>query len=282
MTDFKSASKENPNPMAPYRAMFNAEVEQATTELQRPAQALFASGTVAGVSVAIVILLLGAVLAQEQIAPSAGFRLSLGAIYAVGFTLAIMARTDLFTEYTTISVFPLLTGDSTFGAVARLWALVYSGNLFGAFIVAILSVFVGPELQILMPEDMASFGRHLAGYAWWAILLSGVAAGWLMGLLSWLLAGGRDTTSQILFIWVIGGLIGFLGLHHAITGGGRDDGCGARKRGDWGEQCLPCACLDNSRKHVGRNNVRSRDSAGRAYGGAEARRRRAQPRAREP
>lgn len=38
-----------------------------------------------------------------------------------------------------------------------------------------------------------------------------------MGLLAWLIAGGRDTTSQILFIWIIGTLIGLFGLHHAIT-----------------------------------------------------------------
>jgi formate-nitrite transporter family protein len=48
--------------------------------------------------------------------------------------------------------------------------------------------------------------------------LSATPAGWLMGLLSWLIAGGRDTISQILFIWLIGMTISALGLPHAITG----------------------------------------------------------------
>ena len=164
-------------------------------------------------------MLLGAVLAQYGVKEGAIFRLSVGATYAAGFTLAILARTDLFTEYTTISVLPLLTGDSTFGTVVRLWTLIYTGNLFGGFLVAIMGVVLGPELRILTAKEMSIFTRELSGHQWWVIVLSGVAAGWLMGLLSWLIAGGRDTTSQIIFIWIIGVTIGFLGLHHAITGG---------------------------------------------------------------
>jgi formate/nitrite transporter FocA (FNT family) len=198
--------------------MFHAEVEQATTELRRPARALFASGAVAGASVGLVVLLMGAALAQQAV-EGATFRVAVGAIYATGFTLAILARTDLFTEYTTISVFPLLTGDAGFGAVARLWALVYLGNMFGGFAVALVGAALGPALDIFAAEDIGGFARDHSRYSWWTIILSGVVAGWLMGMLSWLIAGGRDTTSQIVFIWIIGGPIGFLGLHHAITGG---------------------------------------------------------------
>ena len=219
MNGMRRGSAETHKPLAPYRAMFTAEVDQATTELRRPASALFVSGMIAGASVAAVILLLGAVLMHDLALGGAWFRLSVGVIYAAGFTIAIMARTDLFTEYTTISILPLLTGDSSLRAVARLWALVYTGNLAGAFAVALLGSVLGPELQILNAADMAQFGHHLSRYDWWVIVLSGIAAGWLVGLLSWLIAGGRDTTSQILFIWIIGMMIGFLGLHHAITGG---------------------------------------------------------------
>lgn len=198
--------------------MFHAEVEQATTELRRPAGALFASGAVAGASVGLVVLLLGAALAQQAV-EGATLRLAVGAIYATGFTLAILARTDLFTEYTTISVLPLLTGDAHFGRVARLWALVYLGNMFGGFAVALIGAVLGPTLELFAAEDIGGFARHHSRYAWWTIVLSGVVAGWLMGMLSWLIAGGRDTTSQIVFIWIVGMTIGFLGLHHAITGG---------------------------------------------------------------
>jgi formate-nitrite transporter family protein len=39
-----------------------------------------------------------------------------------------------------------------------------------------------------------------------------------MGFLSWLVAAGKDTISQIVFVWMITGLIGLAHLHHAITG----------------------------------------------------------------
>lgn len=198
--------------------MFTAEVRQATTELRRPAAALFTSGAVAGASIGLVVLLLGTALAQQSL-QGAAQQFAVGAIYATGFTLAILARTDLFTEYTTISVFPLLTGDVPLSRVARLWALVYLGNLFGGAVVVLLGASLGGRMGFLAAEEFGDFAHHLASYRWWVIIGSGFAAGWLMGLLSWLIAGGRDTISQIIFIWIIGVMIGVLGLHHAITGG---------------------------------------------------------------
>jgi len=50
------------------------------------------------------------------------------------------------------------------------------------------------------------------------IFLSAVLAGWLMGLLSWLVAAGRDTISQVVLVWLITAAIGFAGLHHVILG----------------------------------------------------------------
>jgi formate/nitrite transporter FocA (FNT family) len=50
------------------------------------------------------------------------------------------------------------------------------------------------------------------------ILLSGIMAGWLMGLLSWLVAAGRDTISQIVLVWMITTAIGLAHFHHAIAG----------------------------------------------------------------
>ena len=39
-----------------------------------------------------------------------------------------------------------------------------------------------------------------------------------MGLLSWLVAAGRDTISQIVLVWLIRTAIGFANLHHVILG----------------------------------------------------------------
>ena len=45
-----------------------------------------------------------------------------------------------------------------------------------------------------------------------------ILAGWPMGLLSWLVAAGRDTISQIVIVWMIASAIGLCGLHHAVLG----------------------------------------------------------------
>ncbi len=50
------------------------------------------------------------------------------------------------------------------------------------------------------------------------ILMSAILAGWLMGLLSWLVTAGRDTISQIMLVWLITTAIGFCGLHHVVLG----------------------------------------------------------------
>ncbi|MDB5307163.1 MAG: formate/nitrite transporter [Gemmataceae bacterium] len=50
------------------------------------------------------------------------------------------------------------------------------------------------------------------------ILLSGLLAGWLMGLLSWLVAAARDTISQVMLTGLVASVIGFTHLHHVVVG----------------------------------------------------------------
>jgi formate/nitrite transporter FocA (FNT family) len=53
---------------------------------------------------------------------------------------------------------------------------------------------------------------------WPVILLSAVLAGWLMGLMTWLVTAARDTTGQILAVWITAFVLGLIGLHHSIAG----------------------------------------------------------------
>jgi formate/nitrite transporter FocA (FNT family) len=50
------------------------------------------------------------------------------------------------------------------------------------------------------------------------IFASAILAGWLMGLLSWLVAAARDTISQVVLIWIFTGAISLGHLHHSIFG----------------------------------------------------------------
>lgn len=47
-------------------------------------------------------------------------------------------RSELLTEQTARAILPLLAGEATLGEVARLWGVVYVGNIPGATVCAAL------------------------------------------------------------------------------------------------------------------------------------------------
>jgi formate/nitrite transporter FocA (FNT family) len=60
--------------------------------------------------------------------------------------------------------------------------------------------------------------RGLTGHSHLVILGSAIAAGWMMGLVSWLVTAARDTVGQVFIILLVAGSISFLHLHHSIAG----------------------------------------------------------------
>lgn len=81
-----------------------------------------------------------------------------------------------------------------------------------------MSVLLAPRLRLAEEQVFVHIASELTGHAWWVILLSAAVAGWLMGVMSWLITGGRETISQVVFVWLIATAIGLAGLHHSITG----------------------------------------------------------------
>ncbi len=141
-----------------------------------------------------------------------------GSAYSVGFILVIFGRVELFTEQTTLAVLPVLDGRVTLRQLARLWALIYSSNLAGAFCFAAMLAWLAPALGVADAAVLHDIAEAMVDHSWLVMAGSAVLAGWLMGLVSWLVAAGRDTVSQIIFVWIITGVIGLCGLHHCIVG----------------------------------------------------------------
>jgi formate/nitrite transporter FocA (FNT family) len=50
------------------------------------------------------------------------------------------------------------------------------------------------------------------------LFIAGVFAGWLMGLLAWLISSAQNTISRVFFIWMVTATIGMLHLPHSIAG----------------------------------------------------------------
>jgi formate/nitrite transporter FocA (FNT family) len=90
--------------------------------------------------------------------------------------------------------------------------------LLGAAVFAALAVRIGPALGVIDRRAFGELARALTEHPAWVIFASAVLAGWLMGLLSWLVAASRDTVSQILLVWLIGTVICLGRLHHVVVG----------------------------------------------------------------
>ncbi len=72
-------------------------------------------------------------------------------------------------------------------------------------------------LNIIENDAYRPLAEMLIKYPWHIILVSGILAGWLMGLLSWLITSSQETISRIIIITLITSVIGIGGLHHAIV-----------------------------------------------------------------
>jgi formate-nitrite transporter family protein len=202
-----------------YQTILEQEITEGLRELERPSTGLFISGLSAGLDVSFSLFLIAVMLTlvQNQFTRAATEMLS-AAMYSVGFILVILGRSELFTEHTTRAVYPVLHGRASVRQLLRLWTVIYISNLLGTVAFARLATVVGPRLGVVQVTAFGDVAARVVNHSWWIIALSGLLAGWLMGLLSWLVSAARDTTSQVLFVGIITWSIGICHLHHAIVG----------------------------------------------------------------
>lgn len=202
-----------------YQEILAREIEQGEKAIERPAGGLLTSGVSAGLDLGFSVLLMAVMitLIGDELPPSVR-EIVVANMYAVGFIIVILGRSELFTEHTTLAVLPVLARLATIRQLARLWGLIYVSNLVGAALFAGLAVVVGPALGVADESAFVEIAHPLLIHPWWTVLLSAMLAGWLMGLLSWLVAAGRDTISQVFFVWLITFSIGIAKLHHSIAG----------------------------------------------------------------
>lgn len=199
------------------QTILRQEIAVGTEQLDRPALGLWLSAMSAGLDIGFGPLMMTSVLAYSP-AETLGTRLLMALTYAIGFVIVILGRSELFTEHTTLAVLPLMSGTTSVGRVARLWGLVYSGNLVGAIGFAAFAGPLGLGLHLFARDDVARMSAQLTDTGGWTLFASAVAAGWMMGLVSWLVTAARDTVGQILIILLVAGSISFLHLHHSIAG----------------------------------------------------------------
>lgn len=71
-------------------------------------------------------------------------------------------------------------------------------------------------MNLFSQETMIKVGTHVLEYDSWVLLLSAITAGWLMGLLTWLMNSTTNTIARVFLIFMITGMIGFGGFHSVL------------------------------------------------------------------
>jgi formate/nitrite transporter FocA (FNT family) len=191
-------------------------MSEADEELERATASLLISSFASGLAIGFSFL--GGGYAMSLVAPAYGAAAA-AAAYPLGFMFVIMARSELFTENTLTPVLPLLHRRDleTLVKMLRVWGLLLAGNLAGTLLFSWLMARTPAVAEQLRP-----FLLHLAEKAtapsFSATLYQGVFAGWLIALLTWLLASTHQTGAQLALIWLVTAPISAFEFKHSIVG----------------------------------------------------------------
>jgi formate-nitrite transporter family protein len=205
-------SGESSRPTA--RQIFERVIEDARDELARPPSRLGFSSVFAGATVGFSVLALAIVLTQL---PRAGWGMPVASLlYPIGFVAVIIGRSQLFTENTLYPVALAFTERGHLRATARLWGVVFVGNVVGAVLLAVLlmesGAVVGP-----VKDELASLGEKMVVGSFAANLWSAVIAGWILALIAWLVEAAEAAIGQIVVIWALAALVGIGGFDHSVA-----------------------------------------------------------------
>src|SRR3954447_13707097 len=197
--------------------IWDESVVEGNRRLSRGTIGLAATGLVGGVDVMFGILALTvvsgalAVAVPEQIAHVTG-----SLVFGIGFVLLIVGRGELFTENFLVPVSAVLAGRAPSSALLRLWGVTFVANYVGILLLAAMMQKTG----VLRPETLEAGRRPadtLVGRGAGAALLSGVLAGAVMTLMTWLTHAAEQDITRIAIALLCGFVIALGTMNHAVV-----------------------------------------------------------------
>lgn len=202
-----------------YRDILSRVIHEGEAIFKIKNKALGLSAIIAGLEIGFSYFLLCSIhyLLTGKVGENTIFKL-FSLVYPVGFILVVVGKSALFTEQTSVLTLPVLNGQRKFMELVRIWGVVILGNVAGGILFTLFIGYLGPKLKLFTHETMVTIGEHVVHYDAWVLFLSAIVAGWLMGLLNWLLNSTINSLTRILLIFLITGVIGFGGFHHSIVG----------------------------------------------------------------
>lgn len=173
--------------------------EQGEQELQRSFGGLAWSGLAAGLSIGFSFV--GQAYLQAGLPEASWSRLVDSFGYSLGFLIVILGQQQLFTETTLTALIPTLTQRNlpTLLGTLRVWGIVLGANLIGTFIFGVISAQHG----VFAPDAytaMSTLSARTMAHPFWQTTVGAGAAGWLIGLMVWLLPGAGPARPLIIIL----------------------------------------------------------------------------------
>ena len=189
--------------------------KQGEHELERSFNGLAWSGLAAGLSIGFSFI--GQAYLQAGLPDAPWTRLVDSFGYSLGFLIVILGQQQLFTETTLTALIPTLTRRDlyTLGRTLRVWAIVLGANLIGTFLFAAIAAKSGVFSADAYTAMNALSARTMSHPFLQTTILAG-AAGWLIGLMVWLLPGAGP--SRPLIIILLTYAVAMCEFPHAIAG----------------------------------------------------------------
>lgn len=184
-------------------------------EMARPIVSLWWSGVAAGISISF--SLLAQAIIQTHIAASPWRPLITDFGYSIGFVMVVMSRQQLFTENTITAVLPVMANFNlaNLAKLTRMWVVVLVANFFGTLFAALFCSFA-PVLAPDLYQGMLDISRHLLGHGFGEMFFRGVAAGFLIAAMVWLIPSAES--AQFYVIVVMTWLISAGNFMHIVAG----------------------------------------------------------------
>ena len=184
-------------------------------ELGRSVGALWWSGLAAGLSIGLSVVSQALLATHLPDAPWKPIIERMG--YAVGFIVVILARQQLFTENTLTAVLPVIARRrlSWLLVMLRLWGIVLLANLVGCLIFAITIAYTS-MLPVAVTENVREIAVHLMANSTTEMFVKGIAAGWIIAALVWMLPAAEST--EFFLIGLMTYLIALGEFTHVIAG----------------------------------------------------------------
>lgn len=197
------------------KAVHQALLQEGQDEIARSPAGLFWSAVAAGISMGLSLIAQGALL---HYLPDTSWRplvVSLG--YSVGFIAVILGRQQLFTETTLTALLPFLHDHraSVLRLVLRMWAVVFTGNILGAFVFAGAAFWTTAFSDDLL-RAFLTIGSHGADYSFATAFVKGIFGGWMLALMVWLMPSVQD--ARIFVIGIIAWCLAAGGMAHIVAG----------------------------------------------------------------